>query len=93
MNSCAALLVEGALRPRLAALHLHRAVEALAVERQPALARKVLDEVERQPERVVQLERLVAGHRRRAVGGALEHLLEPRQARRQHRVEALLLAR
>ena len=58
------LRLERAARARPLALALHRALEALAVDRQAALAGDVLHEVERHAERVVEPERGVAGQRR-----------------------------
>ncbi len=77
---------------RLLALALHRALEALAVDRELTLAGEILDEVERHAERVVEPERVLARHDARAGRGAVEDLLEPRQPGRQHGVEPVLLA-
>ena len=46
---------------RLGALALHRGVEAVDVDRKPARAQRVLGEVEREAEGVVELERRLAG--------------------------------
>ena len=57
------LAVERTLRARLLPLRLHGGIERGPVDRQLPLAREVLDEVQRQAERVVEAEGLVARHR------------------------------
>src|SRR5207247_6187932 len=86
--------LEAAARPSSLPLLLHRAVESLPVDGEPALRCEVLHEIERNAQRVVQPERVVAADDLAAARtrGAVEDLLEPRQARREHRVEAVLLA-
>ncbi len=86
------LRFERAARTCLGALAFHRPLEGLLVERQSPRLDRVFDEVDRQPVRVVQAERDVAGEDPAAGRGALERFLEPWQPSGQHGIETILLA-
>ena len=70
-------------------LLLHQRRELVLVDAEPALARKLLGQLERKAVRVVEAERVLA----RDVAALLCHLLEEAQAARERLAEPLLLGR
>jgi len=69
---------KGAACARLHALAFHRALVALAIDRDVALACEIFHEVERDTERIVQPKRVVAGHHAAGCCGPVERVFEAR---------------